>query len=52
MMNPTDEHLQNFLAHYGEALSAGDLKPSPTATLFLPLCCRTRAASQSPRARR
>ena len=26
MMNPTDEHLQNFLAHYGEALSAGDLK--------------------------
>jgi hypothetical protein len=26
MMNPTDEHLQTFFAHYGEALSAGDLK--------------------------
>ncbi len=26
MMNPTDEHLQTYLAHYGEALSAGDLK--------------------------
>ena len=25
-MNPTDEHLQTFLARYGEALSAGDLK--------------------------
>ncbi len=25
-MNPTDEHLQTYLAHYGEALSAGDLK--------------------------
>src|ERR687894_592324 len=26
VMNPTDEHLQTFLARYGEALSAGDLK--------------------------
>jgi hypothetical protein len=25
-MNPTDEHLRGFLARYGEALSAGDLK--------------------------
>jgi hypothetical protein len=25
-MNPTDEHLRRFLASYGEALSAGDLK--------------------------
>ena len=25
-MNPTDEHLRRFLARYGEALSAGDLK--------------------------
>ena len=51
MMNPTDEHLQNFLAHYGEALSAGDLK-AISDCYALPLCCRTRAASQSPRARR
>ena len=25
-MNPTDQHLQRFLVHYGEALAAGDLK--------------------------
>src|SRR3712207_303442 len=25
-MNPTEEHLRTFLAGYGEALSAGDLK--------------------------
>ena len=51
-MNPTDEHVRRFLVRYGGFGRRGSEDHLRLLRRSLPSCCLTRAASQSPHARR